>query len=321
MSRPPASAAIRTAVAGCPHLTALPAGALESVVDSTWMRTLAADEAVYRAGDPGDAMFVVASGRIVTRLSSSEGAAVDLAVASEGALFGYLEVLAGGPRSADAVALTPSRVVVFGAAVASRLLLTCPALVLSLARDMVGIIRAHRETAREQAFSAVPNRLARFLIEAADADGRILLDGPQVLVAQRLGIARQTLNRALRRLSTGDLVRVEPTGRVITIVDRAGLHALARAGGRHRQSHERAFGGPDRRAGNGSGYTTENPGGRVARPVSAASTAGPVPSSTATRAARAADSASTDGGNTTGIPVAAAMSPPCTASSNVRVGR
>lgn len=297
MSRP-SSDAVRAAVAGCPHLAALPAAALESAMESTWLRTLAAEEAVYRAGDPGDAMFVVASGRIVARLSSSEGAAVDLAVASVGTLFGYLELLEGGPRSADAIALTPSRVVVFGGAVASRLLLTCPALVLSLARDMAGIIRANTNTAREQAFSSVPNRLARFLLEAADADGRILLDGPQVLVAQRLGIARQTLSRALRRLSADDLVRVGPAGRVITILDRAGLHALAR-----------------------TGYTTENPGGRPERPVSAASTTGPWPRTTATRAARAADSASTDAGNTTGIPVAAAMSAPCTASSNVRVGR
>jgi CRP-like cAMP-binding protein len=306
MSRP-ASDAVRKAVTGCPQLAALPAAALESAMESTWLRTLAPEEAVYRAGDPGDAMFVVASGRIVARLSSSEGAAVDLAVASAGTLFGYLELLEGGPRSADAIALTPSRVVVFGAAVASRLLLTCPALVLSLARDMAGIIRANTDMTREQAFSSVPNRLARFLLEAADADGRILLDGPQVLVAQRLGIARQTLSRALRRLSADDLVRVGPAGRVITIVDRAGLHALARTGTRRHRV--------------GNGYTTENPDGRAARPVSAASTVGPLPSSTAARAASAADSLSTDAGNSTSMPVAAAMSAPCTASSNVRVGR
>jgi len=291
-------------------------------VDSTWMRTLAAEEAVYRAGDPGDAMFVVASGRIVARLSSSEGAAVDLAVASQGALFGYLELLEGGPRSADAVALTRSRVVVFGAAMASRLLLTCPALVLSLARDMAGTIRAHTETAREQAFASVPNRLARFLVEAADADGRVVLDGPQVLVAQRLRIARQTLSRTLRRLSADGLVRVGPTGRVITLVDPAGLRGLAGTGARrHRAPDEGALGAPAGRAGNDAGYTTENPAGSPARPVSAASTTGPWPRTTAVRAASATDSASTDSGNATAIPVAAEMSAPCTASSNVRVGR
>lgn len=289
-----------------PHLASLPAPVLERAIDAAWLRTLSADEAVYRAGDPGDAMFVVASGRIVARLSSPEGTAVDVAVAPVGTLFGYLELLGGGPRSADAVALAPSRVVVFGAAVAARLIETCPALVLSMAQDMSVIIRTLQDGVRMQVFSSVPSRLAGYLLESADPHGRIVLDGPQVLVAQRLGIARQTLSRALRRLSTDNLVRVGPAGRVITIVDRAGLHALSTSGSRPHPT---------------AGHTTEKPAGNAERPVSAASTAGPVPSSTAVRAASAAASASTDGGNSTGIPVAAAMSPPWTASSKVRVGR
>lgn len=263
MNRAPVSDAVRAAVAGCPHLATLPAAALESAMDSAWMRTLAADEAVFRAGDPGDAMFVVASGRIVARLSSAEGAAVDVAIAPAGTLFGYLELLGGGPRSVDAVALAPSRVVVFGAAVAARLIGTCPALVLSMAQDMSGMIRTLQEGVRQQVFSSVPSRLARFLLESADPDGRVLFDGPQVLVAQRLGIARQTLSQALRRLAADGLVRVGPAGRTITIVDQAGLRALASTATRHRRATDEP------------GQTTENPAGSGPRPVSAASTTGP----------------------------------------------
>lgn len=259
MNRAPVSDAVRAAVAGCPHLATLPTAALESAMDSAWMRTLAADEAVFRAGDPGDAMFVVASGRIVARLSSAEGAAVDVAVAPAGTLFGYLELLGGGPRSVDAVALAPSRVVVFGATVAARLIGTCPALVLSLAQDMSGMIRTLQEGVRQQVFSSVPSRLARFLLESADPEGRVLFDGPQVLVAQRLGIARQ----ALRRLAADGLVRVGPTGRTVTIVDQAGLRALASTATRHRRATDEP------------GQTTENPAGSAPRPVSAASTTGP----------------------------------------------
>ena len=65
--------------------------------------------------------------------------------------------------------------------------------------------------------------------------------------------------------------------------------------------------------------TTENPDGSGARPVSAASTTGPWPSPTATRAASAAVSASTGGGKPTGRPVAVEMSPPWTTSSTTRV--
>ena len=78
----------------------------------------------------------------------------------------------------------------------------------------------------------MPTRLARFLLGAADADGRILLDGPQLLLAQRLGVARQTLSRALHSLAAGDLVRIDPSGRAITIVDEAGLRAMTETGTR-----------------------------------------------------------------------------------------
>ena len=294
---------VRTALAACTPLADLPPGMVDTTVERVWLRTLSTHEAVYRAGDPGDAMFVVASGRIAARLSSPDGDAVDMTAVRAGALFGYLELLDGGPRSSDAVAVAPSRVAVIPAAAATRLFTSCPDLVFALARDMAGIVRQHTESAQEQAFHPAHARLARFLLAAAEADGRVRLEGPQVLVAQRLGIARQTLSRSLHRLATDGLIGVEPSGRVVTILDRRGLAAVAAARRR------------------GASQTTENPGGSAARPVRAASSSGPRPSSTATRAASTAVSASTAGANTTGSPVAAEMSAPCTASSNVRVGR
>jgi CRP/FNR family transcriptional regulator, cyclic AMP receptor protein len=212
-------------VAACPPLAHLPGPVLDLTVERAWLRTLAPGEALYRTGDPGDAMFVVASGRIAARLSSPDGDTIDLMVMTAGSLVGYLELLDGGRRCADAVAVTPSRVVVIGAGVATYLLETTSALLLAVAQDMAARIRAHTDAAREQAFHPVTARLARFLLDAADARGRVLLDGPQVLLAQRLGVARQTLSKALRGLARDGLVRVESSGRAVTIVDRAGLTA------------------------------------------------------------------------------------------------
>lgn len=297
--------AVRTALAACRLLADLPPGTVDATAERVWLRTLAGGEAVFRAGDPGDAMFVVASGTIAARLQSPDGDAVDMTAVRAGALFGYLELLDGGPRSADAVAVAPSRVVVIPAAAAERLFTSSPELVLALARDMARIVREHTETLHGQAFYPAHARLARFLLDAAGDDGCVRLEGPQVLLAQRLGIARQTLSRSLHRLATARLVGVEPSGRVVTILDRRGLTAVTTMRPRRR----------------GAVQTTENPAGSAARPVSAARSAGPWPSSTATRAASVAASASTAGAKATGSPVAAPMSAPCTTSSNVRVGR
>src|SRR5690349_11807468 len=132
---------VRAALAGCPPLAALPRTVFDATVERLWLRTLSPNEAVYRAGDPGDAMFVVASGRIAVRLHSPDGDAVDLAAVRAGNLLGYLELFDGGDRSADAVAVAPSRVVVIGSAAATRLFAASPELVLTLARELASPVR------------------------------------------------------------------------------------------------------------------------------------------------------------------------------------
>ena len=227
MPHSPSRDPVRVALAGCAPLAGLPPSVLDTTTERVWMRTLSPNEAVYRAGDPGDAMFVVASGTIAVRLQSPDGDAVDMATVRTGTLFGHLELFDGGSRSTDAVAVAASRIVVIGAAAATRLFVSSPDLVLALARDMARIVHTQVDALHEQAFYPVQARLARFLLAAADADGRIRLEGPQVLLAQRLRVARQTVSRALHGLATHRLVTVDTSGRVVTILDRPGLAKLA----------------------------------------------------------------------------------------------
>src|SRR5438045_491115 len=62
-----------------------------------------AGDRLFRAGDAGDAMFLVQSGRVQIRLSDTEGAEVVLADLRSGEFFGEFVLLDGKPRSADAV--------------------------------------------------------------------------------------------------------------------------------------------------------------------------------------------------------------------------
>jgi CRP/FNR family transcriptional regulator, cyclic AMP receptor protein len=218
---------VRSALAACAPLSGLPASILDITAERAWMRRLSRDEAVYRAGDPGDAMFVVASGTIAVRLQSPDGDAVDMAAVRDGELFGHLELFDGGLRSTDAVAVAASRIVVIGVSAAAQLLASSSDLVLALARDMARTVRTQVDARQEQAFYPVAARLARFLLAAADSEGRLRLEGPQALLAQRLGIARQTLSRALHDLATEGLVTVDPSGRNVAIIDRPGLAVVA----------------------------------------------------------------------------------------------
>ena len=63
---------------------------------------------LFRAGDAGDAMFLVESGRVQIRLSDTEGDEFILADLRSGEFFGELVLLDGKPRSADALIIEDS---------------------------------------------------------------------------------------------------------------------------------------------------------------------------------------------------------------------
>ena len=60
-------------------------------------------EVIFSAGDPGEAMYVLASGR-VRIVSESEVIDHEVDVLSEGQAFGIRALLTGEPRSASAIA-------------------------------------------------------------------------------------------------------------------------------------------------------------------------------------------------------------------------
>jgi CRP-like cAMP-binding protein len=72
----------------------------------------------------------------------------------------------------------------------------------------------------------VDRRVAALLLELTAGRDVVDFGGPQTLLAQRLGIARQTLNTALRGLADRGLLTVQPCGRRVT-VDRVALAAFA----------------------------------------------------------------------------------------------
>ncbi|MDG0811654.1 SLC13 family permease [Cohnella rhizosphaerae] len=77
---------------------------LAKVLGRLERRTLRADEMLFRAGDPGDGMYIVLRGRIALYVETDEGARRALTVLREGDMLGEMALLTGEPRSATAVA-------------------------------------------------------------------------------------------------------------------------------------------------------------------------------------------------------------------------
>jgi len=67
---------------------------------------------LFQAGDPGDSLFIVQAGEIELYIKDTAGQKIVLTTASSGDMFGELAMLDSGPRTATALALSDSEVLV-----------------------------------------------------------------------------------------------------------------------------------------------------------------------------------------------------------------
>jgi CRP/FNR family transcriptional regulator len=90
---------------GHPLFEGVPEDVLSVLASSLVSRELSPGEVLFREGDPGDALYLVARGRIAVRKDDKT-----LAVLEAGQVLGEMSLVESEPRSADAVALTSATV-------------------------------------------------------------------------------------------------------------------------------------------------------------------------------------------------------------------
>ncbi len=98
----------------CSLFQSLGSDQLHKVAAIAKHRDLAAGEAIFREGDPGNEMYVVVAGRV--RISKNvQGVGEEaLTILDAGAYFGEMAVVDDSPRSADAIAHTTCALAVLG---------------------------------------------------------------------------------------------------------------------------------------------------------------------------------------------------------------
>lgn len=82
---------------------------LADVIDE---EKLESNQVLFNAGDPGESLYVVKSGSVELFIVDNSGQKIVLKVADENSLFGEISMLDNRPRSASAVALEPTKLLV-----------------------------------------------------------------------------------------------------------------------------------------------------------------------------------------------------------------
>lgn len=77
----------------------------ERLAEAVDLRTLGPGEILFRAGMPGESLYIVRSGEIELFVKDNAGQKIVLTIARPGEIFGELALLDRGPRTATAIAL------------------------------------------------------------------------------------------------------------------------------------------------------------------------------------------------------------------------
>jgi CRP-like cAMP-binding protein len=188
-------------LAGVPLFGRLPPTALDELSARLRRRRYRRGEAVFFQGEPGSSLCIVHDGRIKLGLTSPEGREIILDLFGPGEAFGELALFDGEPRSADAIAVEPSELLLLERDEFLSVVLRRPELAIELLSTLARRLRRDAQLLQDAAFQDVPARLARTILRLAEAPAAgqpaVTPRLTQTDLAGMVGTTRETLNKWL----------------------------------------------------------------------------------------------------------------------------
>jgi len=198
----------------------LPASTIDALAALAHRRAFEKNALIFAQGDPGDALYGIASGRIRISTADDAGHEVFLNVLGPGDTFGEIAMLDGLQRTASAVAIASATLVVIPRAQFLAHLERDSGLALHLMRLLCERLRWVSDIIDESAFLTGPARVAKRLLRLLETYGRPAGGGDTELVisqtelGQFLGISRQVINQYLGSWSDEGWVSIK-RGRIL----------------------------------------------------------------------------------------------------------
>ena len=173
---------------------------------------------IFAKGDPGSSLSAICRGAVKIVVPSVDGHDAMLNLMSTGDIFGEIALLDGGPRTADAVAITDCELFVIERRDFLALMREEPEIALRMIEILCARVRQTTEQAENLMFMPLRGRLAKALLRLSEGDGRT--SERKVVVTQKdlgnlIGMSRESTNRQLRMWEDQTWVRLERGGIVI----------------------------------------------------------------------------------------------------------
>jgi CRP/FNR family transcriptional regulator, cyclic AMP receptor protein len=183
-----------------------------SLQDETWLAMVEMGErrwvdrgaVLFRAGDSANHLFMVISGRVKVILYSRDGEEALGTVLGPGEVLGSASLLDDRPRGITATADERTEVLILPRDGLEHLVATSPVIAMDIYRLLVHHLRRSYAFIEDTVFLDVAGRVAKKLLELADAYGEKMDDGlvidlplTQLELATMVGVTRETVNKHL----------------------------------------------------------------------------------------------------------------------------
>jgi CRP-like cAMP-binding protein len=198
------------------------AAALDDLVRRLQVRTRTAGSVLVAQDEPGDALFIIAQGRVKVALFGENGRELTLSILQPGDFFGEMSLIDSRPRSANVVALDDTTVLALTRDGFRAHLAAHPQTALNIMAELTVRLRRADETIAQLALHDVESRLSRTLLRLAKEDGEqsdaglVLRKRPtQQDLANMVGSCRETISRTFTSMIKRGLL--VPKGRALVL--------------------------------------------------------------------------------------------------------
>ena len=194
----------------------LPGKLQDTIVDRLVPRSFAKDEVIAAQGAHPKGLYVILDGRVAWLRASHASNKVLLYIAGPGAWFGQSALVRGTPMSFEVAAHSAVHTLLLPRSAYERLIREDPKSYRRFANKALErfelLIRLYAESLSLHAEDLIASRLATLAqmrsAESGQRTGAVELTVAQGDLAAMVGVSRQTLNAALKRLEADHLIEV-----------------------------------------------------------------------------------------------------------------
>ena len=194
----------RDLLSAVPFFSDLSEDALTTLESHMRLRTFRRGQPIFLQEDPGDSLFLVASGRVKLFITNSDGEQLTILFCGPGTCFGEMAVLDGKPRSASAEALELTETWVVTRNTFLDLMRRAPDISIAVIEFLCSKLRTNLARMEEFVFLDTYNKVGGQLVRMAtkDASGDYRVQVTQEELARLVGNTREQVNRVLADLSS-----------------------------------------------------------------------------------------------------------------------